>query len=154
MRSKSKKGKNDMKKFFLIGVCVCAVVLGVVAPAQAVIDTTEVAVISADAGSWIAYGVTTFLSLLGAGLTIVAGAWVYRKIKHGIGAACILAGAGLAASNANAAIVTTELDAITVDATAWIAYGVTTFLALLGAGLTIVAGGWVYRKIKRAVNGA
>lgn len=56
------------------------------------------------------------------------------------------------ANSARAEIDTTALSDVVADCTAWIAYGVTTFMTLLGTGLTIVAASWVYRKVKSAIR--
>ncbi|QBG46543.1 hypothetical protein EGM51_03710 [Verrucomicrobia bacterium S94] len=76
------------KKFFrnklnaaMTAFMACLFVAG---SARAEVDTTSIDGVVTDAGTWIAYGVTSFLGVLGAGLTIVAASWVYRKIKSAI----------------------------------------------------------------------
>ena len=56
------------------------------------------------------------------------------------------------AGSAHAEVNTASLDVVVTDCTTWIAYGVTSFLTLLGAGLTIVAASWVYKKVKGAIR--
>ncbi len=76
-----------------------------------------------------------------------AGSFLRKHVSAFVVGAGLLVGA-----NANAAVDTTTFDTVVTDCGTWIAYGVTTFITLLGTGLTIVAASWVYRKVKRAIS--
>jgi hypothetical protein len=83
---KTTKRKIVMKKRTAVKLIGFAIVAsGQMAHAAA--DTSALETLSTDAGTFIAYGVTAFLALLGGGLAITAGRWVYGKIKGGISAA-------------------------------------------------------------------
>lgn len=60
-----------------------SLMLGVSARAEGP-DTTAVDELLQTGEAWVAKGVAVYLSLLGAGLAIVAGAWILQKIKSGI----------------------------------------------------------------------
>lgn len=65
----------------MVAVLTCLLIAG---SAHAAVDTSALDAVVADCGTWIAYGITSFLTLLGAGLTIVAASWVYKKVKGAI----------------------------------------------------------------------
>jgi hypothetical protein len=75
---------NKINKMILT---VALMLLGITVSVHAEVDTTALDSIVSDCAAWITYGVTGFLTLVGAGLTIVGASWVYRKVKKGLNAA-------------------------------------------------------------------
>jgi hypothetical protein len=83
IKPEREKEGNMFKKMTVV---LCAA-LALAINSMADVDTTAMDLIKSDAETWISYGVSAAIGMIGLGLGYVGARWAYRKIKGGISAA-------------------------------------------------------------------